>query len=79
MTEIIAGTRDDMLKQIDTFKAFQVKNCQDCFFAIAEKVGTSLPCCTYPGKLDHRNSDGKRPTGDDEIVCYSKRPGEPRG
>lgn len=78
MPIIKEGTREDMFNHIDFFKEFQVKNCQDCFFAEARKVGTGLPCCTYPGKLDHRNREGKRPTGNNEIVCFSKRQGTPR-
>lgn len=78
MVEIIAGTREDMLNHIDTFKEFQVNNCQGCFFAEAKKIGTGLPCCTYSGKLDHRNHQGKQPMGNDKVVCYSKRQSEPR-
>lgn len=78
MVEIIAGNRDNMLNHIDTFKKFQLDDCQDCFFATADLVGTGLPCCTYPSKLDHRNHEGNHPTDNDEIVCFSKRPGQPR-
>ena len=48
-------------------KEFQLKNCKDCYFAEAKKVGTGEPCCTYPSQL--------------EIVagiCLSKRKGKPR-
>ena len=53
--------------------AFQRENCSDCNFADKLKVGTGEPCCQYPGKLDHRNRKGQRPTGDDELLCWSKK------
>jgi len=50
-------------------KQFQLKNCKDCYFAEAKKVGTGEPCCTYPGKLIVNPETG---------VCESKRKSEPR-
>lgn len=50
---------------------FQRQNCGDCYFADKPVVGTGEPCCTYPSKLDHRNKDGKQPSGNDKLVCYS--------
>lgn len=49
---------------------FQRQNCSDCYFADKPKVGTGEACCTYPGKLDHRNREGKQPRGNDELICY---------
>ena len=33
-------------------KDFQKMNCEGCYFADTEAVGTGEPCCTYPGKLE---------------------------
>ncbi len=51
-----------------TMDEWQIKNCKDCYFAEAKKVGTGNPCCTYPGSLVH------------DLLghCKSKRLGKPR-
>ena len=56
-----------MVDMVD--KEFQLKNCKDCYFADASKVGTGEPCCTYPGKLIINPKTDQ---------CESKRKGNPR-
>ena len=46
-------------------KNFQLKNCKGCYFADTKKVGTEMPCCTYPSKLVVDPKTGE---------CMSKRP-----
>lgn len=38
-------------------KKFQNKNCKDCFFADAIKVGTGEPCCTKPTPAKMRDAE----------------------
>lgn len=66
---IVEGTREDMLNQIDSMEEFQLKNCKDCFFAESKKVGTGEACCTYPDRLIVSSTTGE---------CKSKRQGKPR-
>ncbi len=33
-------------------KDFQKMNCEGCYFADPDRLGTGEPCCTYPGKLE---------------------------